>query len=120
MMDKILKISVFKEMSSFLNTREAAIHLANSIRSNPSANVELDFSGIDFMSRSFADQFHKEQIRLNSDLGVSFHFINANEEIINILNTVAKTQDKKEREFKSIPVYKFSNPQLLSDYLFAI
>ena len=119
-MKAILNISVFEEIDSLLNTREAAIQLADLIRDNPCKIIELDFTNVEFMSRSFADQFIKEELQLKEELNVCIEIINANEEIIKILNIVSNTQHKTSREFFSIPVYKFSNPQLLSDYLFAI
>jgi|SRR6218665_210883 len=119
-MKAVLHIPVFEETGNLLNTREAAIKLMKIIWDNPCNNVELDFSRVEFMSRSFADQFVKEQLQLQKGPGVFIQVINANEEIIKILGIVTKTQNKTDREFTVIPVYKFSNSQLLSDYLFAI
>jgi hypothetical protein len=119
-MKAVLHIPVYEEMGNLLNTREAAIQFMKVIRDNPCNVVELDFNKVEFMSRSFADQFVKEKSLLQKDLNVSIQIINANEEIIKILSIVSKTQNKKDREFISIPVYKFSDSKLLSDYLFAI
>ena len=119
-MKAVLHISVYEEMSNLLNTREAVTHLSDLIRTNPCKVIELDFTNVEFMSRSFADQFFKEKIQLQSEFNLTIEIINANEEIIKILRAVSNTQNKKEREFISIPVYKFSNPKLLSEYLFAI
>lgn len=119
-MKAILHISVFEEVGMLLNTREAAQQLSITIKSSQCNSIELDFSNVEFMSRSFADQFYKEQLQLKNELNIIIHIMNANEEIIKMLNVVSNTQNKKDREFKTIPVYKFSNPQLLADYLFAI
>lgn len=50
---------------STLDTREGATQLAQLIREQIADNTRLDvdFKGIMFMSRSFADQFHKNLIR---------------------------------------------------------
>jgi hypothetical protein len=119
-MKAVLHIMVFEEMGNLLNTREAAIRFVQIIKDNPCNNVELDFTDVEFMSRSFADQFIKEQFQIQKEFNISIQIINANEEIIKILSIVSRTQDKKDREFFSIPVYKFSNSKLLSDYLFTI
>lgn len=119
-MKAILNISVFEEIGHILNTREAAVQLTDLIRENPCEVIELDFTDVEFMSRSFADQFIKEELQLKAKFNIAIDIINANEEVINILNVVCNTQHKTKRGFSPIPVYKFSNPQLLSDYLFAI
>lgn len=119
-MKSVLSISVFEGIGHLLNTREAAVQLTNLIRDNPCEVIELDFTDIEFMSRSFADQYIKEELQLKAKFNVSIDIINANVEIIKILNVVSNTQHKTNREFSPIPIYKFSNPKLLSDYLFAI
>lgn len=119
-MKAVVEIVVFKELGRFLNTREAVTTLMEILNKNQGAEIELDFSEVEFMSRSFADQFHKEKISFQEKSSSVIHITNANEEIIRILQAVSHTQNKKEREFIQIPVYKFSDQSLLSKYLLSI
>ena len=119
-MKNSIQINVIKELNSILNTREAATYLLNIIREEDVKFVVFDFSGIEFMSRSFADQFHKESNDIQKKNYLAIQITNANEEIINILQTVARTQNKKERNFIKLPVYNYSDPEMLSDYLLSV
>jgi anti-anti-sigma regulatory factor len=116
-MKAVKKISVYESLGISLNTREAAAFLMKTVEKTQSLVVELDFSNVEFMSRSFADQFHKERSAwLETNNGV-IAITNANEEIITILQIVSKTQDKRVREYSTIPVFKFSDKNILKNYL---
>ena len=60
-MKALLQIQVVEEVSEMLNTREAATELMNAVREANSNHIEFDFSNVEFMSRSFADQFQKKE-----------------------------------------------------------
>jgi len=119
-MKALLQIQVVEEVSKFLNTREAATELMEAVRESSSKHIEFDFLNVDYMSRSFADQFHKEKVKLQNDMEVFIEIDNANEEIVNILRTVSNTQNKVKREYKVLPVFKYSDPVMLSDYLLSV
>lgn len=119
-MKRTLQIMVVKQLSELLNSREAATMLLNYVRDQKADRVEFDFSDVEFMSRSFADQFHKERYELQKSNGLIIEISNANEEIINILNTVERTQNKVKREFIKLPVFKYSDTDMLSDYLLSV
>lgn len=119
-MKAVFQISVSEQIGKLLNTREAATMLLDVVRESKCSVIELDFTSVEFMSRSFADQFHKDKIELQNKLNVSIDIVNANEEIINILQTVSRTQVKSNREFEEVQIFKFSNTQLISDYLLSI
>src|SRR5690606_22038306 len=82
--------------------------------------LELDFSNVEFMSRSYADQFHKAKLEYEKNNEVVIHIVNANEKVIHMLQVVAKTQNPNERTFEKIPVFRFSKRQMLTDYLLSI
>jgi hypothetical protein len=84
----------------------------------PLDSVEFDFSNVEFISRSFADQFHKEKTKLANSKSISI--LNASEEVLRMLSTVANTQNAIYREYKKLPVFKFSDTSLLSDYLLSV
>jgi len=113
-------IQITDFLQDSLNTREAVHEISKLIEANPCQVVELDFTGVDFMSRSFADELHKEKIRLQKEYAVRIDILNANEEVMAILEVVARTQNKQEKKAVEVPVYKFSNPELVFNYLLTI
>lgn len=119
-MKNILYIKVIESHSELLNSREAATMLLDLVREEKADRAEFDFINIEFMSRSFADQFHKERYELHKSNGLIIEISNANEEIIEMLKTVARTQNKTKREFIKLPVFKYSDTDLLSDYLLSV
>jgi anti-anti-sigma regulatory factor len=112
-------IHIKSEFGTSLNTREAATNLCKLISSKKTTTVDLDLSGVEFMSRSFADQFYKERAELR-DKGIAIFLINANEEIEKILEAVSRTQNKKDREFSDIRVRRFSSMNDVSKFLYSI
>lgn len=118
-MTLINKIIVSEKEKNFLITREAVDSLFSELK-HSNTELEFDFSYVEFMSRSYADQFYKMKFAYEKNNKVKIHIINANEEVINILQVVAKTQNLSERNFEKIPVFRFSKPQMLSDYLLSI
>lgn len=119
-MKKTLQIKVIEHLSELLNTREAATMLLDFVKKQKADRVEFDFSDVEFMSRSFADQFHKERYMIQQSNGLMIVISNANEEIVNVLKTVERTQNKTKREFIKLPVFKYSNTDMLSDYLLSV
>ena len=119
-MKALLNISVFEEAGNLLNSRESATSLMDKVRKSPCQVVEFNFSSVEFMSRSFADQFYKEKVQLVKEYNILFEMVDANEEIIHMLRVVSNTQNKVEREYVQLPVYKFTNQNLLGEYLLSI
>jgi anti-anti-sigma regulatory factor len=119
-MEKTLYIKVAEALSELLNTREAATMLFHLIEKHSSNRVEFDFSEVEFMSRSFADQFHKERSNIKKENGLVIVISNANEEVQTILKTVAQTQNKSKRAYMKLPVFQYTNTEMLSDYLLSI
>jgi anti-anti-sigma regulatory factor len=114
------KITVVDNFSSTLNTREAATELVNLVSDFNSTEIELDFSGVEFISRSFADQFHKDLEQLRSKKKNDIQILNASEPVIRMMQAVANTQHKTEREYVSLPALRFTDRKLLRDYLLSL
>jgi hypothetical protein len=114
------RIIVTEEFGKLLNTREAASELINLVSDVNSSDTEIDFTGVEFMSRSFADQFHKEleQIRLEKQQRIEI--LNAAEPVIRMLKAVAVTQNSTDRDYIALPVLKFTDHKLLRDYLLSL
>lgn|SRR5690606_1358597 len=99
-----------------LDFREAATRLADMVREHCDKQIELDFSGIEFMSRSFADQFHKELYLRDED---SFEIIikNADASIIRMLDAVSKTQTKRKAVKKTHQVASYNNLKQMESFV---
>jgi hypothetical protein len=83
-------------------------------------NIELDFLDVDYISRSFADDFHADKIKLAMEQQKSIILTNANDEIINMLQSVARTQNKRYKQDAIRPVYKYSSWSQLESYFLSI
>jgi hypothetical protein len=118
-MENTLDINVFKHLGETLNSREAAILLFDFVNENKANNVVFDFTNVVFMSRSFADQFHKERMKLKEKSGLTIHLKDASELIRTMLITVELTQNKRNRFYTELPVFKFSEHNL-ENYLSAL
>jgi hypothetical protein len=119
-MNTVFHILVSDHLGTILNSREAATSLLDIIRANKCSVTEVDFTSVEFMSRSFADQFHKEKIILQRDCNSVIEVVNADEVIVNILRTVSRTQSKSDREFSTVQIFSFSNSNLLQEHLLSI
>jgi hypothetical protein len=112
-------IQVAELLGKTIHTREAATQLLNVVVADPCSKIELDFSDVDYISRSFADQFHSDKLQLIITSGKQIIVTNANEEVVNMLQAVAKTQNKSYHS-RSLPVFKYSNWNQLENFLLSI
>jgi len=110
-------ISVLRLLGATIHTREAMAVMLREIKKNPCNQVDLDFTGVEFISRSFADQFHEEKARLAEITGKEMIVTNANESVIDMLQAVSRTQNKSSRNLSNIPVYQYSDRNSLERFL---
>jgi hypothetical protein len=113
---KTTKISVFEALGATLSTREQATRLFSHIRAC-SDHAIVDFSRVDYISRSFADQFYKDFLRLNRVMMI--HTVNGNQVVCDMLNVVVKTQEKRASS-KSYKIQAFSNREELKKFLMSV
>lgn len=114
----VSEIKLKDVMPNTLDTRESASQLVQLIREEYlDAKIELDFTDILFMSRSFADQFHKEIHQLDSELDLVLK--NADIQITEILNAVSITQTKRKKVLKNYVTLQFNDLKKLNDYTFS-
>jgi len=100
-----------------LDSREAATRLAGIVKGySGNKQIELDFSGIEFMSRSFADQFYKELYLRDEDV---FEIVikNADASIIRVLDVVSKTQTKRKAVKKTHQVASYNNLKQMESFV---
>jgi len=110
-------ISVLDLLGVAIHTREAAVALLGLVEKDACDQVDLDFGGVEFISRSFADQFHADKIALSEKTSKIILVTNASESVIKMLQAVARTQNKAYREYASVPVFKYSDRATLERFL---
>jgi hypothetical protein len=110
-------ISVHELLGSSIHTREVSSVLMRLVQNNPCNDVELDFSSVEYISRSFADQFHFDKMNCAIDLQKTIIVSNASESVINMLQAVAKSQISVNKRVEKVPVYKYSSQRQLENFL---
>ena len=76
-----------------LKTRELAKAIAKDFKSCASDRISYNLSNVRIMSRSFADEFHKQKIALEAD-GIEVEVTEASDSVFRMLQYVAATQDR--------------------------
>jgi anti-anti-sigma regulatory factor len=105
-----------------LNTRESTYIVFKGIEISNTKTIQLDFTGVEFMSRSFADEFFKYKRTLETERNILIILVNINKEISQMLHAVSisNSAGKPVRKFNSITHIKFTSQKALSDYLLAL
>jgi anti-anti-sigma regulatory factor len=116
-MNSVIHIKLANEFDKILNSRELATEVANQIRNSNANQAELDFSEVEFMSRSFADQFFKEKLKLLQVHNILIEVKNANEEITAMLKAVANTQNVTDRKISTINILHLDDFTALKNHL---
>ena len=88
------RISIYKLSGIALSTRPLADEFFRKIKKYKEDELTIDFKNVEFMSRSFADQY----IRLKSEDNYKIKEINKNEEVKEILEFVETVRSSKKRE----------------------
>ena len=104
-----------------LDSRDEATKLFESIHNDCCVTqVSFDFNKIVFVSRSFADQFIKEQRTAEKNRSLKVEFVNADSSIILMFQAVRKTYDAPVPDIVKLPVFSYSNKKDIQDFLMAI
>lgn len=90
------------------NFRDSASVLFEGLQPGVSELV-LDFTGVDFISRGFADQLHKERLRVQEVMQVQVVLEHVNEEVRRMMAAVALTQDGADHPALNIPVIRVAD-----------
>ena len=116
------EIKILPLVGKTLDSRDEAEKLFEHLRDycTQCGNLELDFSEVEFMSRSFADQFHKEKMEWTKDKNLVVLIKNAPSQVIEILQAVAKTQNARFYKGAKVQFYSFSKSDPLFSFLNAI
>lgn len=79
--------------------------------------IVLDFSGVEFISRGFADELHKERLRIQAERNVHVVLEEVGEEVQWMMNTVARTQRAGNRSEFRLPVIRITSASQLENLL---
>ena len=103
--------------SDDLYTRSRASELRACIN-DEATEVTLDFEGIGFMSRSFADEVCNI---MDDNKNITFEFINRNADIEAMMNKVAEGRiQERKRGISNATIHKFEDMESLSAFLIAM
>jgi hypothetical protein len=102
-----------------LHTREAAQLLINCAANSPCNEVELDFDGVDFISRSFAHQFHFDKIEAAIKHSKVIIVTNASEPVLSMLQAVAKASEARQYKMCPTQVFKFTKRRQMERMILA-
>lgn len=103
--------------SADLYTRSRASELRSCINEEVT-EVTLDFEGIGFMSRSFADEVCNI---MDDNKEKTFVFINRNADIEAMMNKVAEARSQeRKRGISNATIHKFEDMESLSEFLIAM
>ncbi|MFV0606009.1 MAG: hypothetical protein ACK5NK_09235 [Niabella sp.] len=112
-------IPVSEILSTNIHTRESSAILMHAIDNSFCEIIDLDFQDVTYISRSFADQFHFDKMQLVKCTAKKIFVINANDQVINMLQSVSKTQNK-EIQLKETQIRSFSSFSSLKTYLLSL
>jgi anti-anti-sigma regulatory factor len=101
MKNQAIKVNLFKLIAKNIATRQAIKLIQDEIFNNvkkTTESVDLDFTKVDFISRSFADEILNLRKKLKKQ-DITLNFVNINDEIIEMLKVVSS---HKKRDIKPI------------------
>jgi anti-anti-sigma regulatory factor len=101
-------IKVQSKVGSNPNYRNSADILFEAI-SGDIAELVLDFSGVEFISRGFADELHKARLRFQAERNVPVVLEQVNEAVQEMLSVVARTQEGSTPLRVDIPVIRVNS-----------
>ena len=101
----------FKENNIELKFRSQANNLADQFRNAHASEIFYYVDSVEVMSRSFADQLHKEIETLKSD-NILVFIKGANTQVQAVLQAVAQTQNATQRETGNYIVRNFTKDNI--------
>ena len=112
-------INICNLIGNTLDSRDEASKLFAYLTDNSKqfSSFILDFEGVDFMSRSFADEFHKLKLKWCNENNALIEIDNPSIQIMDILQAVSKTQMSRELKNEERKVLSFTNSEQLYDFL---
>lgn len=98
-------ISLKNYFPAFVSSRKSIKLLKENVSLNKEEKYIVDFSGITFVSRSFAD----ELIKFFANESIVYELTNLNNNLKAMFNVVSGTQKPRERHFDAITVTNYKS-----------
>ncbi len=118
-MEHCTSIVVRKYVGTAPNYRNSAAELFRHVKCGM-REVVLDFSEVEFISRGFADQLHKERLEFQNHCSTQVFIENANVEVQEMMRAVALTQSAIHRERVEIPIFRVKDKEELERMFLAL
>lgn len=104
--ESIQIVKLYELFGSTISTREAARFVLKKINEAYSKekvkSITVNFAKIEFISRSFADEFLKVKEKLEKQKKIAIRFIYMKKIVIDILKSVSRTQKGKPKRILKI------------------
>ncbi|HTM66050.1 MAG TPA: hypothetical protein VL093_07010 [Flavipsychrobacter sp.] len=110
-------ISIFQLFGATIHTREASGILMQAIKESSGDKIELDFTQVTYISRSFADQFYIDKLLVAKETKKVIVVANADYAVLKMLQAVAKTQKHIRHNTSDIPIYKLKSFSQIENFL---
>ena len=118
--EDIKTIDITQILSPDLKSRTRVHDLDLFIRNSGEEDVVLDFSKVQFATRSFIDEFYNLFLKNSDELPYRVKITNMPEDINTILETVSKTQSGVKVVPSHIPERKFRDVKELLQFLSSV
>ena len=106
-------INIQEYLPTTITSRDAIEVLISRLDVVKCSSFVFDFSGIDFISRAFAD----EMLHYIKNNNFSVEFENTNKNVAEILKAVNKNRSKRNSSFHKIAVTQFQRKEELNSFL---
>jgi len=106
-------INIQKYLPSTITSRDAIEVLKSHLTSFDGSSFVFDFSGIEFISRAFAD----ELLHYINDNNIAVNFENTTKNVAEILSAVRKNRNKRSNSFHKIAVTRFQRKEEFNSFL---
>ncbi len=116
---KSLIVHINSQLGETVNTRGALSTLLSKIQLQEKSTLVVDFSDVEFISRAFADELVKKREEWQQK-GIKVILQNVGENVLNMLNAVARTQQAKKRNTEEVQVIHYSELSALDDFLLSL
>ena len=109
-------IQILNYLPAIISTRKSINNLSSNVRLTAKESYILDFSGVSFISRSFADEF----ITYLKSADVVWKIKNANNNIKAMLDAVQKSQKSTLRDYDYVAINYLKTTKDLRSFLATI
>jgi hypothetical protein len=112
-------IHIAEFLGTTLHSRDKANALFEKLSSEYQdvAQIHLNFKDVQYMSRSFADGFHKAERKWISERQPQIFIEHVSLQVFEMLDAVSKTQKFQPQTFQEIESHTIESPEELEEFL---